>query len=157
MSNSLLSPPVLVVVATVIGENFRSLDATPFSYPTPNESPQEAQVLKVRTDPNLQSQHHRLRQLLRLQRRSRQQHRPNRNALAKKRRPGQPRVQLQVPPRRRNSRLVICSNPRVQLARRLPQRLLPRVLLPPLQQRAADTGWCGSTPRHTSITRKALA
>ena len=36
---------------------------------------------------SLKPQHHRLRQLLRLQRRSRQQHRPNRNALAKKQRP----------------------------------------------------------------------
>ena len=54
------------------------------------------------------------------------------------------------------SAVVICSNPRVQLAPRLPQRLLPRLLLPPLQQRAVDMGWCGSTPRHTFITRKVL-
>ena len=35
MSNPLLSPPVLVAVATVVGEDFRSLDATPSLPPAP--------------------------------------------------------------------------------------------------------------------------
>ena len=95
----------------------------------------------------------------RLQPPSRRRLRPRRNALARKRRLRQQRVLLQVPPHRRrpvNSRSVICSNPRVQSARRLPQRLPPRPLLPRLRQRAADMGWYGLTPRHTFITRKAL-
>jgi hypothetical protein len=35
MSNPLLSLPVLVAVATVVGEDFRSLDATPSLPPAP--------------------------------------------------------------------------------------------------------------------------
>ena len=94
----------------------------------------------------------------RLQPPSRRRLRPRRNALARKRRLRQQRVLLQVPPhrrRRRRRRLLTFLNRRVQSARRLPQRLPPQPLLPPLRQRAADMGWYGLTPSHTFITMKA--
>jgi hypothetical protein len=81
---------------------------------------------------------------------------PTARPFARKQTLRQHRVWPQVPPLRPSSGSVICSNLRVQSARRLPEHLSPVALLRRLRHQVAGMDWYGSIPRHTFIIKRAL-